>query len=408
MLLKGGTGVQTRIICGYNPCRSNRQDNITSYSQQRRNQIWQQQDHITCPRAKFREDLGKLLKEWRAAGDIIIVCLNANKNIYTQALGKLLTNPDSLGMIEAVGRYTGKNIGPTNFWGQLPIDGIWTTPDVTVSNACIMPDGYGIGDHSLFIIDLHTASLVGPGPPREHRAASRRLNTRLPQVVKKYTEKLEENLRWHRLIGKLGEAHSGSTDREGVQSKIGKVDESSIQFMKHAKKCRRLKSGCICFSPESVIWIKREQIYKSLMEYQLGRNKNRGNLKRAARKQGIKEPFQITMAELKARLEVCDERNNYFREHGPQYQKKHLLKRVEIARQEGWDEVAKKILAIIQREQDKSFWRKINYTCGKVKGGSPTSVQVPRNGVKIMSTNTPTKPPSMKPFGQTSTTRDFI
>ena len=63
MLLKGGTGVQTRIICGYNPCRSNRQDNITSYSQQRRNQIWQQQDHITCPRAKFREDLGKLLKE---------------------------------------------------------------------------------------------------------------------------------------------------------------------------------------------------------------------------------------------------------------------------------------------------------------------------------------------------------
>ena len=96
-----------------------------------------------------------------------------------------------------MGRYTGKNIGPTNFWGQPPIDGIWTTPDVTVSNACIMTAGYGIGDHRLFIIDLHTASLVGPGPPREHHAASRRLNTRLPQVVKKYTEKLEENLRWH-------------------------------------------------------------------------------------------------------------------------------------------------------------------------------------------------------------------
>ncbi len=59
-------------------------------------------------------------------------------------------------------------------------------------------------------------------------------------MVKKYTEKLEENLRRHWLIGKLGEAHSSSTDREGVQSKIGKVDESSMQFMKHAKKkCRR-------------------------------------------------------------------------------------------------------------------------------------------------------------------------
>ena len=63
--LKGDTGVHTRIICGYNPCRSNRQNNSTSYAQQRRHQIWHSQDHITCPRVKFREDLGKLLKEWR-------------------------------------------------------------------------------------------------------------------------------------------------------------------------------------------------------------------------------------------------------------------------------------------------------------------------------------------------------
>ncbi len=97
-----------RIICGYNPCRSKRQDNSTSYLQQRRYQIWQHHDHITCPRVKFREDLGKLLKEWRAAGDRLIVCLNANENIYTQALGKILTDPQGLGMIEAVGRYTGK------------------------------------------------------------------------------------------------------------------------------------------------------------------------------------------------------------------------------------------------------------------------------------------------------------
>ncbi len=48
-------------------------------------------------------------------------------------------------MIEAVGSYTGKKIGPTYFWGQLLIDGIWATPDVTVANACIMPSEYGIG-----------------------------------------------------------------------------------------------------------------------------------------------------------------------------------------------------------------------------------------------------------------------
>ncbi len=31
------------------------------------------------------------------------------------------------------------------------------------------------------------------------------------------------------------------------------------------------------------------------------------NLKRVARKQGIKNPFQISMAALKTRLEVCEE-----------------------------------------------------------------------------------------------------
>ncbi len=38
----------------------------------------------------------------------MIVCLDAIENIYTQALGKLLTDHEGLGMIEAVGRYTGK------------------------------------------------------------------------------------------------------------------------------------------------------------------------------------------------------------------------------------------------------------------------------------------------------------
>ncbi len=227
-------------------------------------------------------------------GDQLIVCLDANKNIYTQALGRMLTDPEGLGMVETTGKYTGKKIGPTYFRGLLTIDGIWTTPDVTIANACVMPAGYGIGDHQLFIIDIHTSSLIGMGPSRERRAASCRLNTRLPHIVQKYVENLEQNLTRHRLIAKLGEAHTEGRNRGEVQSKIDSVDNTSTQFMQHAaKKCRKLKSGQICFSPESVIWLKRSQIYTSLIEYNLGRKKNRGNLKRGAWKNGIEHPFQI-------------------------------------------------------------------------------------------------------------------
>jgi hypothetical protein len=204
----------------------------------------------------------------------------------------MLTNPNGLGMIEAVGSYTGKKIGPTYFGGQLPINGIWVTPDVMVANTCIMPAGYGIGDHRLFIVDLHTSLLVRPGPPSEQRAVLQWLNTRLPHDVKKYIHNLKQNLTWHQLIKKLRDAHTGGTSREDVQSKIIKVDGDGMQYMKHlTKKCRRLKSRRNCFSPELVIRIKREQIYNLLAEYHLGRNKNRWNLKSVARRKGFKKPF---------------------------------------------------------------------------------------------------------------------
>jgi hypothetical protein len=124
--------------------------------------------------------------------------------------------------------------------------------------------------------------------------------------------------------------------------------------MTHAKRnCQRLKLGRICFSPESIIWIKQEeQIYCSLVAYKRGRSKNRGNLKQAARIQEIYHPFQISLAQLKIHLDVCEEQNDYFQEHGQQYCKRHLLMWAGIAKEEGRDEGAAQILAIIKHKQD--------------------------------------------------------
>jgi hypothetical protein len=130
------------------------------------------QDHRTCPRAKFCKDLFHLLKTWQAVGDWIVVCLNANEDIYKKAIGKALTEEGGLEMKEVVGSHMGKKIGSIFFWGQLPSVGIWVTSDIAIANVCIMPAGYGIEDHRLFVIDIHTSSLVGLGPQRACRASS--------------------------------------------------------------------------------------------------------------------------------------------------------------------------------------------------------------------------------------------
>ena len=57
----------------------------------------------TCPRKRFREDLVRQLKKWRANGDRIIVCMDANEDIYRKSIGKAVTDVDGLNMTEVVG-----------------------------------------------------------------------------------------------------------------------------------------------------------------------------------------------------------------------------------------------------------------------------------------------------------------
>ncbi len=113
----------------------------------------------------------------------MIVCLDANKHIYKKLIGKVLTDIEGLAMKEVVGKFTGTPIGSTFFRGFKPINGIWATSDITVCNAAIMPAGYGVGDHHLFVIDFSMMDIIGKSPPRIVRPASRRLNTKISRVA---------------------------------------------------------------------------------------------------------------------------------------------------------------------------------------------------------------------------------
>jgi hypothetical protein len=122
MTLKGD-GVQTRVVCGYNPCYNKNPDSSTSYQQHRRYFITKK-GNLTCPKIKFREDLVAQLKKWREEGDQLIVCLDANEHIYKKSIGWALPNIKGLAMQEVVGAFTHQPVGPTFFRGSKPIDGV--------------------------------------------------------------------------------------------------------------------------------------------------------------------------------------------------------------------------------------------------------------------------------------------
>ncbi len=75
--------------------------------------------------------------------DKLIVCLDANKDIYRKLIGKALTDINGLAMKEVVGEFTCQLVGPSFFWGSKPIDGVWASSEIIILNACIMPAGSG-------------------------------------------------------------------------------------------------------------------------------------------------------------------------------------------------------------------------------------------------------------------------
>ena len=372
-----GEGVRTRIICGYNPCYNTKKDSGTSYQQQHRFFVNTQHD-LTCPRRKFHDDLIAQMTKWREEGDRLVVCMDANEDIYKKAIGKSLTDTDGLNMSEVVGDFTGKRIGPTFFRGRKPIDGVWATKDISVTHACVMPAGYGVGDHRMFVIDFQAESIVGATPFRIQRYTTRRLNTKVSSgATKKYVERLEKNIRQHLLLEKLNELSGRDYNRKSIQRKLNKIDKQSKELMLNAeKKCRRIKSGRIPFSPEAALWIRRSQVYRSLIRYHDGLIRNRSNLKRTARRCGIERCFELSIEDILFRLKACTQKCDYYRRNGKHYRRKHLNDCLARARDKDDSDKEREILAVIQREKDRSFWRRINYVMGKARNGSVRRVLV--------------------------------
>ena len=78
----------------------------------------------------------------------------------------------------------------------------------------------------------------------------------------------------------------------------------------------------------------------------------------------------------------------FYQEHGKRFRKKHLESRKKIAEENGDKEAFSRICAIIQREHQRDFWKKLNFVTGKKRTRSATTIQVQEQCGVIMECNT--------------------
>jgi hypothetical protein len=138
-----------------------------------------------------------------------------------------------------------------------------------------MPAGFGVGDHCLFVLDMQEASLIGEEPLKVQRFTSRRLNNKASSgATCNYVNRLEASLAHHRLIERMGELHETCRSKKKLQRGMNRLDRESMDRMANAKKkCRKIKSGRIPFSPEAALWIRCSQVFRTLLHYHVGRIK---------------------------------------------------------------------------------------------------------------------------------------
>ncbi len=90
--------------------------------------------------------------------------MDHKEHLITGPLGKALADKDGLDLQEAIVQYTRKSPGTTFFHGSKPINSLWVSSNLDISNACVMPFEYSVGDHRTFILDIPIKLLVGINP----------------------------------------------------------------------------------------------------------------------------------------------------------------------------------------------------------------------------------------------------
>jgi hypothetical protein len=90
--------------------------------------------------------------------------MDHNEHVYDSTLGKALSNKEGLNLYEVILHHTGERTGATFFRSSKPIDGLWASSDLEISNACVMPFDYGVCNHQAFIVDTPLESLVRENP----------------------------------------------------------------------------------------------------------------------------------------------------------------------------------------------------------------------------------------------------
>jgi hypothetical protein len=251
--LAGRRGITTRIITGYHPVRdtSNRPGSVFSQHEKYFYDSGQPRD----PRTAFLSDLETELRQWLADGDQIILGMDVNENIYNDNIHNWTS---SLGLVSPLRRThpTLPDVATCDKGNRdIPIDGIWITPGLDVTQCGMTGFGeihIGSSDHRLLWIDISYETVFGFQAPVITPRPKHFFPIHDPLAVTRYNNSLRKNrLRYHiptQLDTLHNKALAGTFGARDIQTYDAVCKQDDALRQQARKQSRRFFAGQVLYS----------------------------------------------------------------------------------------------------------------------------------------------------------------
>ena len=105
--------------------------------------------------------------------------------------------------------------------------------EIDVTSAAYLPYDPELRDHRPVIANISKHSLVGDKGPRIQKAACRRLNFRVERIRQEYIDRLEEQMREHKVLNRLQRLQEEADGEFGetLRKTLNRLDQEITEMM---------------------------------------------------------------------------------------------------------------------------------------------------------------------------------
>ena len=371
--IRGKNDISLRIVSVYVPHLNKTHGHLNVYAQH--------QDALLTmgiainPIKCFWEDFWAMIDECIQNGEQLIIAGDWNTDVRKEDFTNRFLDRN---LVPAITESHGKNGPETYNRGSNPIDEIFISANLDISACGYLEHGINCSDHRPIWIDIVKTSALGSKLPPIPFSQARRLKTKDPRIVARYTESLDNYLQsnnFYLRMEKLAQSYSTPLST-GQQEEYEKLDMIREIGMKRAeKKCRHIYLGNCKWSPIFQLARLRIQYFKLSLSRIRGCKVNARTLIRLSQKVKV-NAANFPQDELVRNLVVSFGVYKKIKQKHEAHRNNYIEELAEAKESNGEGKKAGIIRSLLQIEAQRDMFRRISHIMGKANNNSTTHVSI--------------------------------